>query len=181
MIKLALVGGSSTGKTTLFNKLSEEHKNDKRIAFVHESARQFFNENQVDTPFDYKNQERILDLALLNEKLAAETNPKIILTDTSALEVIFYTRVLGNEKGAKHLEDQLKEYVKTYSKFLVMNKDDVTFKNDEIRREDQKTRDTIHAMLLEFYHTNHLPFALVSGTILDRQKKVNDIINTYLA
>lgn len=180
-VKLALVGGSSTGKTTLFNKLSEQYKSDKRIAFVHESARQFFNENQVDIPFDVSNQEKILDLALLNESLAAQTNPQVIITDTSALEVIFYTRVLGDEEGAQRLEKRLKNYEKTYTQFLLMNKEDVTFKNDDVRREDKKTRDTIHVMLIDFYKTNNLSYTLISGTVSQRQQQVNETLLRFLS
>ncbi|MDP3941359.1 MAG: ATP-binding protein [bacterium] len=179
-IKLAIVGASSTGKTTLLTHLEKKYKGNKQIAFVHESARQFFNENQVDNPFDITNQEKILDLALLNEKLARETNPKVILTDTSALEVIFYTKVQGNEAGAKQLRSRLESYIPTYTKFLLLNPEDVMFENDEVRRESKKTRDTIHSMLVAFYHQEKLPFVLISGTIFEREKRIRDIIQTYL-
>lgn len=180
VIKLAIVGGSSTGKTTLFENLQKQHSQDSRLAFVHESARQFFNENTVEIPFDFINQEKILELALLNEKLALQTNPKIIITDTSALEVMFYTQVLGNEQGAHNLLLRLEDYIPTYTKFLVMNTNDVTFKNDDIRRESEATRDTIHSMLINFYQTRNLPFVIISGTVPQRQKKVTEIINNYL-
>lgn len=179
-IKLAIVGASSTGKTTLLTHLEEKYRSNPQIAFVHESARQFFNENQVDTPFDFENQKKILELALLNEQLAAETNPRVILTDTSALEVMFYTRVQGDEKGYESLRKRLAEYIPTYTKFLLMNPEDVQFENDEVRRENKHTRDKIHSMLVDFYHQERLPFDLISGTILERQKRINDIIQTYL-
>ncbi|MBI2442677.1 MAG: ATP-binding protein [Candidatus Levybacteria bacterium] len=179
-IKLAIVGASSTGKTTLLTHLEEKYKGNKHIAFVHESARQFFNENQVDNQFDFANQEKILALALLNEKLATETNPKVILTDTSALEVMFYTKVHGDEEGTKRLRERLESYIPTYTKFLLLNPEDVQFENDEVRRESKQIRDTIHSMLVAFYHQEKLPFALISGTILEREKRIRDIIQTYL-
>lgn len=180
-IKLAIVGASSTGKTTLLTRLEDYYRANPAISFVHESARQFFNENQVDTPFDFENQEKILELALLNEKLAAETEPKIIVTDTSALEVMFYTKVQGNEEGYALLRKKIDRYIPTYTKFLLMNPDDVVFENDAIRREDKHTRDKIHSMLVNFYHQEQLPFILISGTIPERQKRIIDIISSYLS
>lgn len=180
-IKLAIVGASSTGKTTLLTHLEEYYRSNPAIAFVHESARQFFNENQVDNPFDFENQEKILELALLNEKLVAETDPKILITDTSVLEVMFYTKVQDNEKGYELLREKVSSYIPTYTKFLLMNPDDVVFENDAVRREDKHTRDKIHSMLIKFYHQERLPFTLISGTIPERQKRIIDIVSSYLS
>ncbi len=181
MKKIAIVGGSASGKTTLLKHLEEEFKNNPEVVFVHESARKFFNENPDQINFSLSVQEKILDMVFESERKASESSPKLIVTDTSALEVVFYTKVQGDEKGAMHLLRRLEHYIPTYDKFLLMNHQDVAFINDEIRLEDKKTRDRIHQMLVDFYHENGLKFELISGTIPERVIRVSDIINTYLS
>lgn len=179
-VKLAIVGGSSSGKTTLFDELEKTYKRNSQIAFVHESARQYFNDNPTDNPFVFEVQEKILDLALLKEKLAGENNPRIVITDTSALEVMFYTKVNGDEERAGRFLKKLESYIPTYTKFLVMNHLEVPFENDDIRKEDRETRDKIHEMILRFYKERELPYEIISGNISQRKEKVMEIISFYL-
>lgn len=179
-VKLAIVGGSSTGKTTLFNELEKLYKSFPEIEFINESARQYFNDNPTDNPFVFSVQEKILDLALLKESLALKNNPKIIVTDTSVLEVAFYTKILGDEKGAEKFLKKLENYIPTYTKFLVMNHLDVPFENDSVRKEDKKVRDSIHAMLLDFYKEKNLPYTIINGDVEKRRDATARIINSYL-
>jgi len=178
--KLAVVGGSSTGKTTLIKLLEKKLKDNHDVVFVHESARQFFSLNPDKINFTLDVQDKILDLVLKNEREAMEKNPKLIVTDTSALEVMFYTKVQGNALGEDYLYKRLKKYIPTYTKFLILNPEDVRFENDEIRTESKETRDKIHTLMIDFYHKEHLPFEMISGTIPERAKRINDIIYSYL-
>jgi molybdopterin-guanine dinucleotide biosynthesis protein len=82
-IKLAIVGASSTGKTTLISHLQKSYAENHEIVFVQESARQFFVENPDQIAFTRDIQEKILDLVLHNERKGLEHNPKLIITDTS--------------------------------------------------------------------------------------------------
>lgn len=109
-----------------------------------------------------------------------KNNPKIIITDTSVLEVAFYTKILGDEKGAEKFLKKLENYIPTYTKFLVMNHLDVPFENDSVRKEDKKVRDSIHAMLLDFYKEKNLPFTIINGDVEKRRDTVASIINSYL-
>lgn len=177
--KLSLVGASSTGKTTLLRLLEKQHMDKGDIAFVHEGARQILSEQAPSEPFTLSVQERILERVLENEKLAEAKNPRLIVTDTSALEVMFYTKVAGDEKGAAMLHQKLKDYIPSYTKFLLLNPHDVPFLNDEVRQESKETRDRIHDMLLAFYQENNLPYEIISGTIEERQKKLNTIFQSY--
>jgi len=180
MKKIAIVGGSATGKTTLHKELEVVFEGNSDVVFVHESARQFFTENPDKINFSLGVQEKILELVFENERKAVGKNPRLIVTDTSALEVMFYTKVQGDEMGAAHLLNRLESYIRTYDKFLLMNSVDVEFNNDAVRLEDKNTRDRIHQMLVDYYNYNQLKFELIVGTIPERRTKVVDIINTYL-
>jgi nicotinamide riboside kinase len=179
-VKLAIVGASSTGKTTIWNELREKYQSASHIAFVHESAREFFQQNKVAKHFVLDVQEKILQLALSNEQKTYDLHPKIILTDTSALEVIFYTKVSGDTEGANMLLEKVRPWIRTYTKFLLLNPEDVQFENDEIRLESKEVRDNIHTLMVDFYHKERLPFELISGTIPERKKRIGDIIKSYL-
>lgn len=180
-IKLAIVGGSSTGKTTLFKELENIYKVHPEIEFINESARQYFNEHPTDNPFVFAVQEKILNLALLKESLALKKNPKVIITDTSVLEVAFYTKILGDNRGSEKFLKSLENYIPTYTKFLVMNHLDVPFKNDSVRKEDKKIRDSIHTMLLDFYIERDLPYEIINGNVEERKTKAVKIIDSYLS
>lgn len=179
-VKLAIVGASSTGKTTLWEKLQEAYRSRTDVLFVHESAREFFLANPAEISFGFNTQKKILELARYNEKQAHEKHPRLIITDTSAIEVVLYTKVSGDEEGAKKLLEEIRPWMKTYTKFLLLNPEDVLFENDEIRIETKETRDKIHALMVDFYHKERLPFTLISGTIPERQKRISDIMQTYL-
>lgn len=179
--KIAIVGASSTGKTTLLNSLQNMYQDTTSVAFVHESAREFFKRNTVPERFSLPVQEQILELVLENEKNAQATNPQVIVTDTSALEVMFYTTVHGDLEGSKKLHQKLKPWIPTYTKFFLMNPDDVTFVNDEIRQESKETRDKVHKLMIDYYRQENLPFELVSGSVFERQKRMQDVITRYSA
>jgi nicotinamide riboside kinase len=180
-IKLALVGGSATGKTTLWAYLKEKYRHNPQVLFVHESAREHFSKPGVEVNFSLTNQKQILELGLQNEKDAVSHNPKIILTDTTPIETVFYTKAHGDEEGAEMLLKKIRPWISTYTKFLLLNPEDIQFQNDTIRRETRETRDKIHSLMVDFYHKEHLPFTLISGTIPEREKKISDSINAYLA
>lgn len=179
-IKLAIVGASSTGKTTLWSTLKKKTQKDQRVVFVHESAREYFERDGVEVGFSLLNQEKILELGLKNEQDALTSQTKIIVTDTTPIETVFYTKIGGDEEGSKMLLQKIRPWIKTYTKFLLLNPEDVQFENDEIRTENKETRDKIHSLMVDFYHKEHLPFELISGTIPERQKRISDIIQTYI-
>jgi hypothetical protein len=91
-----------------------------------------------------------------------------------------YTRVIGDEEGAEILLEKIRPWIKTYKKFLLLNPHDVQFENDSVRKETKAVRDQIHHMVVDFYHQEHLPFVLISGTIPERLKRVHGIIQEYL-
>src|SRR3990167_2895985 len=93
VIKIAFVGTSSVGKTSLLWEYKKRMKNNPSVAFVHEAARDFFENNPtVKKRFAKDAQEKIQSLMLKREKKAHGSGAKIILCDRSVIDAVVYVR-----------------------------------------------------------------------------------------
>ena len=177
LIKIAFVGTSSTGKTTLLWEYKKRMSGNSSIVFVHEAARDFFKDNPaVKKRFAKDTQGKIQSLMLKREKRAHGSEAKIIICDRSVIDAVVYVRSTGDKKGAKELLEKVKFWIPTYTKFLLLNPVDVKYEKDEIRQEDEKTRQAFHKAFLEFFKETGIPYELLSGSIEQRIKRVDKLI-----
>lgn len=174
-IKIAFVGTSGAGKTKLLWKYKNEIKNH-QVAFVHEAARDFFKENpDIKNRFTKEIQARVQSLMLQRELEAHNSGAKIIICDRSVIDAVVYVRSTGDIKGSKELFKKVEFWLPTYHKFFLLNPADVPFERDEVRQEDEKTRQVFHKAFLNFFKDYKIPYELLSGTIEERVVKVNRI------
>ena len=59
---------------------------------------------------------------------------------------------------------------------MLLNPVDVKYEKDEIRQEDEKTRQAFHKAFLEFFKETGIPYELLSGSIEQRIKRVGKLI-----
>src|SRR5476651_750317 len=95
--KIALVGTSSVGKTTVLEHLKRRYVKDPTVVFVEEAARKFFGDNpNVAYPFFEHSQRQVQSLALQNEEVAHLGNPRVIICDRSVIDAVAYVRAQGD-------------------------------------------------------------------------------------
>ncbi len=169
MDKIAFVGTAGTGKTTLIDYLRSEYPN-RKVAFVEEAARKFFNDNKFDDD-ERRNeniQSRILALILQLEQAAHKQNPEIIFCDRSVLDAVVYVLSEGDIEGAEAMYAELEDWVKTYTKIYVLDPDDVSYETDEIRLEDAGIRQKVHEAYIRFLRSKGIKYEILSGTVEER-------------
>ena len=178
-IKIAFVGGPSTGKTTVFEALKKEYEDKTYIIFIDEAARQFFHENQI-VDADRGSAEvqaKIQDKILSREQLAIEAKPEMIITDRSVIDPVVYTEVRGDSKGSDELLARVRFWIPTYTHIFLLDPVDVPHINDKIRHESADKRNEIHKAYMRFFKVNDISYELLSGTLSDRIKKVRGTLS----
>lgn len=179
--KIALIGTSCVGKTTILNELRKRNATDTRIEFLKEAARIFFQENPaLPNRFTPDIQRKIQSLVIQREKVAAEKNVSLIVSDRSVIDPVAYAMSNGDEKEADFLLQTVRNWITTYTTFLVLNPADVPYKNDSIRNEDIFIRQKVHDCLLQILANESIPFLLVSGSVLHRANTIQSVIDSLL-
>lgn len=176
-IKVAFVGTSSVGKTSLLWEYKKRMKNNPSVAFVHEVARDFFKDNPtVKKRFAKDAQEKIQTLMLKREKKAHVSGAKIILCDRSVIDAVVYVRSTGDIEGANELLEKVRFWLPTYHKFFLLDPADVLYEKDDVRQEDEKVRQAFHNAFLEFFKESQIPYELLSGNIKERSAGVDKVL-----
>lgn len=177
--KVALVGTSCVGKTTLFENYQRKFKGNPSIAFVEEAARQYFTNNAhipIAERFGLTPQGEIQDLAIQNEQLAHNSGAKIIICDRSVLDAVAYVRGSGDMNGADSLFERVEHWIPTYQTIFLLNPDDVPHIRDDVRLEDPFVRQRNHEAFLELFMLANIHYDLLTGTIEQRTKRIDELI-----
>lgn len=102
--KVAFIGTSCIGKTTLFEHYKQRFAGNPQVAFVEEAARVFFQANpDVDDRFSAETQGRVQALALQNEQEAHASGARVVLCDRSVLDAVAYVSAYGDPDGSERL------------------------------------------------------------------------------
>lgn len=175
--KIAFVGTSCVGKTTLLEELGRRLATNPQIAIVPEAARIFFTANPNTTErFGRKAQGQIQLIALQQEKEAYNTEAKVILCDRSVINAVVYLRTHGDKGGAAELLDRISFWLPTYTTFLLLNPADIPYKTDNVRQETEELRQSFHQAYLDFFEECGIPYELLSGSLEERIARVDEII-----
>ena len=179
--KLAIVGGISTGKTTLLNEYQHKRQGDPRFAFVEEAARRFFRgqpqvrrRNPKEQSMD--NARRIQSLALESEMQAHSTGAEFIICDSSILTAGMYMIGHGEIRKAEELFKSVEFWLPTYNRFLLLNPADVPYRDDSLRNEGESHRTRTHQAYLDYFSEKGIPYKLISGTVPERIKEIDEVL-----
>lgn len=175
--KLAFVGTSCVGKTTILDYFRKSSVGNPNMVFVEEAARIFFTQNpQIKDRFSADTQGKVQALALKNEQDAHQSGARIILCDRSVIDAVVYVISQGDRKRAGELLKKVEFWLPTYHRFLLLDPSDIPYQTDNIRQETAETRQKFHDSFLTFFEETGMPYELLSGTEEVRIKRVTKII-----
>ncbi len=127
-LKVAFIGTSCVGKTTLIEEYRTRFSNNPRFFIVNEAARTFFTRNpEVSNRFEKEAQSQVQVLVLEQEQKAHESGARVILCDRSVIDAVVYVRANGDREGAAELLNRVSFWPPTYSKLFLLNPADVPY------------------------------------------------------
>lgn len=177
--KIALVGTSCVGKTSILESYHKRFGDDHTIAIVEEAAREYFIQNPeipIIERFGFEPQSAIQDLAKRKEQEAHDSGAKSILTDRSVTDAAAYVLGHGDREGSKRLISRVKFWLPTYHIIFLLDPDGVPYAQDETRQEALDVRLKNHEAFLELYEDEGIRFELLSGTLDQRIKRVDEVV-----
>ena len=178
--KVLVVGGESTGKSTLVQNLALAYNTN----FVEEVGRE---------TCEYAGGEDLMILEDLVENFirqkdevrkAAKQSNRILFVDTDALTTGFYCNLLLEDEETKSKMAQLADsihWTNDWDLVLFLEPEGVDFVQDGTRNELIKAeRKKYSEMLKEWFHKNDVKYFAIDGSYLDRFDKAKKIIETEL-
>lgn len=177
--KIALIGTSCVGKTTLFNLLKSFYAKRPQIAFVPEGANIFWEENPGIIRFVFATQ-----LGIQQKVIELETSPslstaRIVLCDRSVIDPAAYT-LPRDRSGALRLIENVIDWLPTYRELILLDPQGVPYTNEGYRTEDIQFRQRVHEAFLEILTSHNIPYTPLDGTLEERRLKLIDRVTLYV-
>lgn len=161
-LKIAFVGTSCTGKTTLCDQLASTG----RWTVVPEAAREYFSLHPVPSSerCSARVQREIMHRVIANEERAV-VNARLEHTacDRSVFDAAAYVEYGGDSRSASELYEYAMPYVTSYDFLIIPDPSDIPYRNDPIRIETARTRTALHETFVSFFGSHNIPFQLLSG------------------
>jgi nicotinamide riboside kinase len=179
--KIAFVGTSCVGKTTIIDHYQKKYEQNPKVALVREAAREYFTANPhipIDERFGVEPQGAIQRVALENEKRAQESGAEILICDRSVLDAVAYVRGHGDKEGSQELLKRVESWVPTYDAILLLDPADIPYQTDGIRQESPDVRQRNHEAFLEVFMEAVIDYELLSGTEEERIQRVDEILQS---
>lgn len=179
--KIAFVGTSSVGKTTLMETYRKRHARNPNVAFVEEAARIYFIRHPsmpIAERFAVVSQGQVQDLALQQERAAHASGARLILCDRSVLDAVAYVRSTGDKEGADRLLRKVEDWIPTYTGLFLLDPVGIEFVNDDVRQEDPETRQRFHDAFVDLFESEGIRYQLLSGTLSQRAERVDHVVES---
>jgi nicotinamide riboside kinase len=171
--KIALVGTSCIGKTTIFKHFHRLFQNDPAVAFVDEAAREFFAHHpEVTDRFSFDAQGQVQELAFRKERAAALKKPLAILCDRSVFDAPAYVLAAGDVRGSDVLFERARGWGPTYTSIVLLDPSGVPFSADAVRDEDIELREAFHTGFVHLFERYGVAHTLVGGSLQDRISQI---------
>lgn len=158
--RVCLLGGESTGKTTLAARLAEELN----TPWVPEFGRELW--EQKNGQLHYNDMQHIGETQIRNEDEAANKANRWLICDTSPLTTMFYSQTMFNR-----VDDQLRVMADRKYHRVFLCAPDFDFVQDGTRK-DETFRQQQHLWYLEELNRRGVCFHLLTGELATRTKTI---------
>jgi nicotinamide riboside kinase len=174
---VTFVGAGCVGKTTLLQACQAKYGNLKGVEFVPEAARVFFTDNPMseEERFLVQAQGQIQAMAIAAQSQASSTN-KLVFADRACLDAAVYVAANGDEAGGLELLDRARPWLPMYLRIFLLDPEGIPFEQDEVRKEAEEVRQRFHHAFANFFQDNSVPYALLSGSLEERMRQVDDVV-----
>ncbi len=170
LLKIAILGAESTGKTTLCEQLANHYK----TVSVPEYAREYFNSHSI---LDYSIDDLVtiarkqVEMEQIKEKAAKN----FIFCDTTLITIKIWA-----EHQFKMVPDFISEQIskKDHDLFLICN-NDIEWQSDEQRKHPHIREHVLERNINEVKKLN-VPYHIISGEGTARLKLAINIVNSFL-
>lgn len=170
---VALLGGPSTGKTTLAKALARAYG----TKWMPEFGREYWEENaDADGMLTVEQLNELAELHIEEENEMLSKANKYLFTDTNAITTGLFSKWYHNEIY-ENLEYLMAENAQRYD-VLILCDDDIPFEEEEGRGgpEGRKRLQRMHESWLD---AKGIPYHRVSGSVEERVKQVSEIIEGF--
>ena len=166
IIRIAITGPESTGKSTFARKLAEHYK----TVWVPEFARTYI--NQLDRPYDQYDLTKMAKGQISHERKLISKANKYLFCDTE-LTVI---KIWSEHKYGNVDPNILSEYYnRSYDLYLLMNID-IPWEYD-LQREQPEKREFFFDWFERELKAKKVPYRIISGNHLERIKRACVVID----
>ena len=168
MLKIAITGPESTGKTALAKQLADHYK----TVWVPEYSRNYL--KRTNGLYSEKDLLSILEGQIENEnKLVTKAN-NYLFCDTDPLVIWIWSKV-----KFKKVDQRIEEVLKNHKyDFYLLTHPDLPWEKDDLRESEGKLNELFEMYLKKLTELGH-PYAIVTGSGSDRLKRAIEAIEKF--
>ncbi len=181
MIKVAIMGAASTGKTTLAKELSIHllYRKGKIAEYIDEFARQFVARFGMPTIYD---QYFFFEQQLKKEHAVSDKTEYLVTDSPFYLSYIYGSKVMDRECEKERyyfhaLVERMLEYINEYHHVIYLPADDANLQEDGMRiHTSEFDQQDVDERIRGFFSIYNVKHERVTGTLEERIRKCCDII-----
>lgn len=170
---VAIMGGPSTGKTTLTHALADTY----RTTFMYEYGRKFWAENSDED--GRLTEKQLATLARKHIKLEDEALTEAngyLFTDTTPITTWSFSKYYHN-KADVSLTELAYQCQSRYDVVLVCDPD-IPYE-DTPDREGKENRERLHKMQVGWLNEYNIPYHVVSGDVAERVEQARTVLDSF--
>ncbi|QRN40788.1 MAG: AAA family ATPase [Neisseriaceae bacterium] len=170
---ITLIGPESTGKTTLCEILAPRYNTVYVPEYLREYSQKKWDAEQK--PCAWEDMPLVLKGQLEDEKKYSSLANNFIFLDTNPLTLYIYSHIYFQKAPQEIVEACLNRNPKEY---YLLTDVDVPWEFD-VLRDRPNDREYIFDLMKEELLKRELPFSVISGTVSERVKQVDDLLGKF--